>query len=229
MANRARREQGRRGTGKGRRVDRPAPHSKAQLARANRRRATKRGPVAYRQRSRISPERGENFTAPEDWHEPRGDGELRFVVQQPGSGWVHPVTVEEVRDRLRRLPLRFRHAVETVQFSRMTRKQTLFPNYGMQWGTAVYLYPIEESLIESYLRPPRPAQLVEARMYGGRWEQRGELWRLHWTPDTIRDFYLNNVLVHEVGHVVDERNTTYVDRERYAEWFAIEYGYKPTR
>ena len=55
----------------------------------------------------------------------------------------------------------------------MTRKRALFPCYGMQWGTAVYLYPIEATLVEHYARPPRPEQLIEARMYGGQWQPPG--------------------------------------------------------
>ena len=41
-----------------------------------------------------------------------------------------------------------------------------------------------------------------------------------------QDFYLNNILIHELGHLVDERNTGYIERERYAEWFAVQYGYR---
>src|SRR5262249_21261520 len=116
-----------------------------------------------------------------------------------------------------------------VQFSRMTRKRQQFPCYGMQWGQTVYLYPIEESLVEAYVRPPKPAQQIEARMYGGTWSKTGNVWTLTWTPDTIKDFYLNNVLIHEVGHIYDERNTAYQAREHYANWFAIEYGYRASR
>src|SRR6185295_4741618 len=110
-------------------------------------------------------------------------------------------------------------ALEVVQLSRMTRKKQSFPCYGMQWGSSLYLYPIEESLIEYYDRPPRPAQANEARMYGGRWVQQGTSWKLVWTEQAIKDFYLNNILIHELGHLVDNRNTNYDDRERYAEWF----------
>ena len=66
-------------------------------------------------------------------------------------------------------------------------------------------------------------------MYGGRWVQNGRQWQLIWTEQTIRDFYLNNVLMHELGHLLDQRNTNYTDRERYAEWFAIEHGYRASR
>jgi hypothetical protein len=98
----------------------------------------------------------------------------------------------------------------------------------MQWGSSLYLYPIEESLVEYYDRPPKPAQANEARMYGGRWVQDGTQWRLVWTEKAIKDFYLNNILIHELGHLVDDRNTRYEDRERFAEWFALHYGYRPT-
>lgn len=111
----------------------------------------------------------------------------------------------------------------------MTKKRSLFPCYGMQWGPSVYLYPIEESLVETYVRPPRPEQVIEAKMFGGRWVQEGGVWRLYWTPETIRDYYLNNVLIHEIGHVNDQRNTNFDARERFANWFAIEFGYRVSR
>ena len=120
--------------------------------------------------------------------------------------------------------------LEVVQLSRMTRKKQSFPCYGMQWGASLYLYPIEENLVEFYHCPPTPNQVNEARMYGGRWSQESRgVWRLEWTEEAVRDFYLNNILIHELGHLVDLRNTGYVDRERYAEWFALEYGYKRSR
>ena len=67
-------------------------------------------------------------------------------------------------------------------------------------------------------------------MYGGRWEQEScGWWKLVWTEQALKDFYLNNILIHELGHLLDERNTRSIDRERFAEWFAIQYGYRPTR
>lgn len=183
--------------------------------------------VAHRQRGANHPSTA--FSAPEVWYEPQERSAIRYVAQQAGSGYVHPVTIDEVRQRIAELPLRFTQSIEVVQFSSMTRKRSLFPLYGMQWGPNVYLYPIEASLQESYYRPPSPQQLIEARMFGGVWRQINQTWTLTWTPDTIRDFYLNNVLIHEIGHVNDLRNTNTAARERYANWFATEYGYRVSR
>ncbi len=171
----------------------------------------------------------ESFGAPEVWHEPTGRGRIRYITEPPGPGYIHPVTAAEVADRIAQLPPRCRANLEVVQFSRMTRKRSLFPCYGMQWGAAVYLYPIEETLVEVYGRSPHPEQVIEARMFGGKWEEVDGQWRLVWTEQTIRDFYLNNVLIHEIGHSIDNRNSSFLDRERYANWFAVEYGYRVSR
>ncbi|MCA9245611.1 MAG: hypothetical protein KDA42_00820 [Planctomycetales bacterium] len=112
----------------------------------------------------------------------------------------------------------------------MTRKKSCFPCYGMQWGSALYLYPIEDTLVETFGRPPRPNLVNETRMYGGVWTHTApSTWTLTWSAATIKDYYLNNILIHELGHLLDDRNSGYVDRERYAEWFAIEYGFRPTQ
>ncbi len=177
---------------------------------------------------------GRAFDAPEVWHDPVSSEEcddrgLQIVTQPAGRGYIHAVSADDVRERVLLLPVEFQEKLDIVQFSRMTKKRRVFPCYGLQWGTAVYLYPIEESLEELYIRAPRPVQRIETEMYGGRWVQDGNLWRLIWTEMTIRDFYLNNVLIHEIGHINDDRNTSFRKREQFADWFAVEYGYRASR
>jgi len=185
---------------------------------------------AHRIRVRTQSSEHRDFMPPETWHEPHDRHEdYRFVVQPSGAGFRHIVTPEEVRNRLAMLPAEFVRPLQVVQFSGMTRKKRSMPLYGMQWGTAVYLYPLEADLVESYSVPPTPAQLNEAKMYGGKWEAVAGRWRLTWTLAAAKDFYLNNILIHELGHLLDSRNTRTVDRERYAEWFAVQYGYLPTQ
>ena len=180
------------------------------------------------------------FSPPENWYEPLDEegegagsdsgGDYRFVVQPPGPGHRHVVTPEEIRERLSQLPEHFVKPLEVIQLSQMTRKKLAFPCYGMQWGASLYLYPLEESLTEQFDYPPKPALYNESRMYGGRWvHQAPTSWKLIWTLRAAKDFYLNNILIHELGHLLDERNTGYQAREQYAEWFAIHYGYLPSR
>ncbi len=183
--------------------------------------------AAYRKRGQAL--RSSAFSAPETWHEPCERTVVDYIEQSAGPGFRHPVTVEEIRDRLADLAPTLTQPLEVVQLSTMTRKRKLFPCYGMQWGPNIYLYPIEESLVETYIRAPKPQQQIEAKMFGGVWSQQGTEWKLTWTEQSIKDFYLNNVLIHELGHVLDTRNTNPEKRERYAIWFATEYGYRASR
>lgn len=218
------------------------------MANRNRERATKRAGVpnvvhsrrfrhgaALSQRARgLQKHDNYPYSPPEDWHEPtetKNDAwDFKIVVQTPGDGYRHAVSPEDIRQRLSKLSASMVEPLEVVQLSRMTRKKRSFPCYGMQWGTTLYLYPIEESMVEYYSRPPLPSQVTEAKMYGAKWVQsEGTDWKLVWTKKAIRDFYLNNILIHELGHLLDSRNTSYVDRERYAEWFAIQHGYKKSK
>jgi hypothetical protein len=176
------------------------------------------------------------YLPPENWYEPKEVrvGDYEVVIRTPGQGYRHVVTEEDIRGRLAQLPTWMLAGLDVVQLSTMTRKKRRAPCYGMQWGSTIYLYPIEESLIESFPDPPKPAQRIEAAMYGARWEPASRRharrqWQLIWTEAALRDFYLNNVLIHELGHILDSRNSRYLDRERYAEWFAVEHGYKPSR
>jgi hypothetical protein len=172
----------------------------------------------------------EPFAPPEDWYEPHGNGgDYRIIIQDPGKGYRHVVTPDEIRARLADVRPAFLQELEVVQLSRVTRKKQSFPCYGMQWGSTLYLYPLEDTLVEQFYEPPRPDLVNEVKMYGGRWTETGHnVWTLVWSEQAARDFYLNNILMHELGHLIDDRNGGYVDRERYAEWFAIEYGYRRT-
>ncbi|MCE9544046.1 MAG: hypothetical protein K8T25_00755 [Planctomycetia bacterium] len=213
----------------GKRLPPPAARHSASLARSDRQRTAPGKRARGGQANLELP-----FSPPEDWHEPRTPRPKRkdpyafkIVVQPAGKGYQHVLTPAEIRSRLRQLPPQFVELIEVVQLSRMTRKKERFPCYGMQWGNTLYLYPIEENRIEVHGRPPKPNQITEAAMFGGQWVQhaRNE-WKLQWSEPALKDFYLNNILIHELGHLVDQRNNGYVDRERYAEWFALHYGYK---
>lgn len=169
---------------------------------------------------------------PEKWYEPTENGDLdyRIVMQAAGNGYQHVLSPEDVRARLSRLPSWMTQGLEVVQLSEITRKKKTFPCYGMQWGSAIYLYPIEASRIEQFVSPPSPRHKKETSLFGGVWSQHANgRWICTWSEESIRDFYLNNILIHELGHLLDERNRSYLDRERYAEWFAIEHGYLPTQ
>src|SRR4029079_13859213 len=135
-------------------------------------------------------------------------------------------TPEQVRERLAQVPQHFLQELEVVQLSAITRKKQSFPCYGMPWGNALSLDPIEESFVETYDTPPRPNLVNESKMYGGRWDEPSPgIWPLTWVERAAQHVYLTDSLIHELAHLIVERHCEYMDRERYAEGFPVQYGY----
>jgi hypothetical protein len=147
----------------------------------------------------------------------------RIRTFPPGTEYFHAVTAEEVDERIRRLPPELTRVVENVELAAHNRGGCL----GLAWGTSIYLYPVDGYEFWHY-RKPDPFDLIEQEQAGGKWDQpTHDRWRCTHTPETMKRLYLDNVLVHEIGHLNDQRNASYHKREAFAEHFAREYGIRP--
>ncbi|MFN0196856.1 MAG: hypothetical protein ACKVT0_08910, partial [Planctomycetaceae bacterium] len=75
-------------------------------------RAATRPSAAFHRRGQAN--NSSPFNAPEVWHEPTESGRLDYIVHEPGTGYCHPVTVEEIQQRIDLLPSRFVEDLEVV-------------------------------------------------------------------------------------------------------------------
>lgn len=193
------------------------------------RQLTERTLVHNSKRGLVMP--GNTYSVPEKWYEPTGNTDPNgyTIYEFPaGEGYMHPASIDDVEGRLLQLPEHVRSYVEVIELSRQTRKKVRENLYGQQWGTAVYLYPVDDSLIEVF--DTKDAALEhDTKKFGGKWHPDNNKWILEWTESTIRDYYLENVLLHEVGHIVDSHNSRYRDRESFANAFAQKHRKKRAR
>lgn len=154
-------------------------------------------------------------------------------VEDPGSGFRHPVTMCEVLERMMQLPREITGRIEERldHLSMPHLRSPSLPAYGMQWGSSVYLLPIETDRIEQFPALPPVTYRQELAKYGAQWiwNENDKLWECRWTEEALRIFYLENVLIHEIGHLLDTRNNSTRDREAFANAFAAQYGNPPKR
>jgi hypothetical protein len=70
---------------------------------------------------------------------------------------------------------------------------------------------------------PKPSVRREYERAGAFWRQVTGGWQLEFAPESLRRFYLNDVLLHEVGHHVNRGSRKNKrDAEAFANWMAIE-------
>lgn len=149
-----------------------------------------------------------------------------ICVEPAGKGYFHVLTPEEITNRMRKLPKEHLRNLDTIVLPCMTKKRKRMDIYGLQWNGTVYLYPMNDDLLHEINRPLRPLERQEANKYGGKIIEDGKYHSVQWTKESIKHFYLENILVHELAHVYDRKNTRNVDRERFAEGYVLKYGSK---
>lgn len=164
---------------------------------------------------------------------PTGSGASCPVYQRPlHPAFVWPVTPQDVAGVLSLLPPRYLKGLGGVVLLGGTAKQDkvcysgLF-RYGCYAGDTIYLHAFPRRCLSYHFgRLPKPSVVQEYRRAGAAFEPGPSGWACRFDRDSLRRFYLYDVLVHEVGHHVDRHNRHKSDRsaELFAEWFARTHG-----
>lgn len=125
----------------------------------------------------------------------------KIIALPPSPGFMHPCTTNAVENHLRMLDPGFIHGIRAVFLLSGTRKQLT------TWNSNVVTYGCYwRSCI--FLNAIPATTSIPYR-------------------ESMKTFYLKDVLIHEVGHHVDQRPyTTQKESEIFANAFAIKYGLK---
>lgn len=159
---------------------------------------------------------------------------LAIVMKPIHSNFILPLTKQCIRATIESIPAEFTRGLKGVVTLGGSRKQervfrSIFA-YGRYFSESIWLHPYpKSSMVRKYTSPPRPHILNDYRRVGAKIEGENKRWTISFDEESLRQFYLRDVLLHEVGHHVDALNNltkTNKKSEGYAEWFASEYGFR---
>ena len=120
----------------------------------------------------------------------------RIIELPPLDGFIRPCSAGEVEAQLTSCPPEFLKGLRAVFILSGTTKQL------KSWGRATTFYGhYWRSCVFLHAYPFGRADLI-----------------------ALRRFYIRSVLMHEIGHHLDRRNTMREDRERFADQFARTHG-----
>jgi len=155
---------------------------------------------------------------------PRPSGDpLKILERRLAPGFVRPFTAPDVAAVLSCIPADFLNELAGVYLMAGTAKQgrARVPTYGMYWENQVFLFPVPaQRLAEGWFCSTNRAELQRYLACGAglRSGRRGMI--VQFDDESLRRFYLCEVLLHEVGHHVDRNRRSAKAGERYADWFA---------
>ena len=155
---------------------------------------------------------------------PLGIGEPVEVFERPlAPGFVLPVTVGDVVAVLGRIPSAFLSGLTGVYLMAGTAKQRRRRSltFGLYQTGRIHLFPVpQQRLVEGWRCASRPADLAKYTKFGAITSaSEGGSTTLTFDDESLRRFYLYDVLLHEIGHHVDRFDSARYP-ERFALWFA---------
>ena len=159
---------------------------------------------------------------------------LPFIaVEAIHRDFIFPLDKDDIQDAVGRVPSQFVKGIKAILVPSGSMKQIKVMKslymFGEFWQKCVFLHPYPRCRMRrTYRRKPNPKVLQEDRRVGATITPSGTGVEISFDESSLKQFYLRDVLMHEIGHHNDglAAGKPRKKREAYAEWFASEYGFR---
>lgn len=133
-----------------------------------------------------------------------------FIVDNPSREFYFPVTVEEIKEILKRLPSDHVDHLTHIWFQKIEKSDYVEGKTfqgSFICGSGVYLIVLNPFPKDNKMRleKNKPVQKVlnYYRKFTTDLSEDENGWYLKWTDEKIKQYYLENLLLHEIGHSID--------------------------
>ena len=155
------------------------------------------------------------------------------VWERPlNEAFLRPYTIQDIEKTLASVPLEFLVRLRHILLLGGTKKQGQgadryfrFGGYHNNAMISLSAFPKKMVRFSSRTRPHQTQEYIRA---GAVCRQEGKYTIIEFNEQSLKTFYLRDVLIHEIGHHVDwlRRRRWSELTEEFANWFAGEYGFR---
>ena len=164
-----------------------------------------------------------------------------FIKDNPSRDFYFPVNEEEILNKLHQLPNKYFEEITHI-WLRKVKEKDYESNIYMQGlfvcGSGVNLIVLN-AFPKNLKMPFGNKKPTKARLnFYSKWcedlifDENSKTWYLKWDKEMIKDYFLNHLLLHEVGHFIDSFNQRFWSKannkksEDFADTFAVIWSSK---
>lgn len=133
-----------------------------------------------------------------------------FIIENTSRDFYFPVTIDEIKETLKKLPKEHTEYLTHIWLSKVKKSEYLkgeVPQGEFICGSKVYLIklyavPIDNKMLFGQTKPTNK-QLSFYKPYCSNLICDKNGWYLQWTTESYKKYYLEKLLLHEIGHCVD--------------------------
>lgn len=133
-----------------------------------------------------------------------------YIVENPSRDFYFPVNVEEIKNTLKRLPKAHTEAITHIWLDKVKKTdyvkgetvQGAFISGSKVYLIKLYAVPKDNRMLFGPIKPGKK-QLSFYKPYCDDLRHNKSGWYLQWTSENYKKYYLEKLLLHEIGHCVD--------------------------
>lgn len=153
-----------------------------------------------------------------------------FIVDNPSRDFYFPVSVDDIKLTLDKLPKDHTDHLTHIWLQKIKKNDYLDGDTFQGCficGSGVYLIVLHPFPMDNKMRLGKTKPLQKILNYYKKYttdiKQDEDGWYLQWTEETIRKYFLESLLLHEIGHSIDSfykrywSKATTIKRENFAD------------
>ena len=135
-----------------------------------------------------------------------------FIKDNPSKDFYFPVNETEILERINQLPLEHRENITHIWLKKVDKED--YQNHDSLQGMFICGSGVNLIVLSAF---PKDLKMIfgtkkplkkELNLYSNwcedlQFDEKKKFWFLQWREETIRDYYLNFLLLHEIGHFVE--------------------------
>lgn len=160
-----------------------------------------------------------------------------FIQDNPSRDFFFPISIEEIKKILEKLPQEHTQNLTHIWLRKINNQEKEKSIQGcFICGSGVNLiviYPFPKDLKMTFgKKRPSSKELKWYSNYNPELIEENGYWQLVWTEDKIKQYYLEGLFLHEMGHKIDSVYQRYWSKaykqkaEKFADNFAYYWGHK---
>ncbi len=158
-----------------------------------------------------------------------------FIKDNPSKDFYFPVNETEILEKINQLPLEHRENITHIWLKKVDKGD--YQNHDSLQGMFICGSGVNLIVLSAF---PKDLKMIfgtkkplkkELKLYLNwcenlHFDEKKKFWFLQWQEETIRDYYLNFLLMHEIGHLVESVYQSFWSKsgERKSENFADNFA-----
>ncbi|MBI4853551.1 MAG: hypothetical protein HY819_17295 [Acidobacteria bacterium] len=159
-----------------------------------------------------------------------------IIEENPSRDFFFPLKAEEALEILKTLPQEHIEGITHLWFRKIKKTDYLFEKVNFaeyicgRGVRVIILYPWPKTLALSFANKKPSAKLLkEYSTWTTDLRLENQEWKLYWTADSLKRFYAESLLLHEIGHHLENKfrplsKTSTKQAEEFANQYAIQWS-----